>query len=126
VWNSLRSSGADAPPGSAVLVPQECFSEWAVEYRVSSAAPPRWKFSMMSISPHLGHPTAPMSAPRVQKAGHVPSTPGTRSLASHEPYRRSTLPRVVMRPDEMAPPAVRVATMCSRPPETYRLAVEST
>jgi hypothetical protein len=52
-----------------------------------------------------------MSAPRVQNAGQVPSTPGTRTRVSQDPYRRATLPCVVMRPEAMAPDAVRVAMM---------------
>eukprot|EP00964_Phaeocystis_antarctica_P063546 scaffold38150_cov65-Phaeocystis_antarctica.AAC.8 len=31
VWNRLRSSALEVPPGSAVPVPQECLAEWAVE-----------------------------------------------------------------------------------------------
>ena len=50
-----RSSSSEQPPGSAVLVPHECFAEWAVEYIQSLEffEGGRWKFSMMSISPHL-------------------------------------------------------------------------
>eukprot|EP00964_Phaeocystis_antarctica_P063545 scaffold38150_cov65-Phaeocystis_antarctica.AAC.7 len=78
----------------------------------------RWKFSMMSISPQVGQETSPISLPSVQKAGHVPSTPGTLSRASQRPYAASTLPCVVSRPEVMRPSLSLRAVMCSIPSRT--------
>jgi hypothetical protein len=43
-------------------------------------------FSMMSISPLLGHPTEPMSLPSIQNAGQMPCVRGILMRASKRPY----------------------------------------
>ena len=56
-------------------------------------------FSMMSISPHRGHPTESMSAPSIQKAGQSPCPRGTRIRASKRPYACANSPLVLSRVD---------------------------
>ena len=54
-------------------------------------------FSMMSISPQVGHPTVPISLPNIQKAGHIPCPYEILMRASKRPYCCSNLPEVFIR-----------------------------
>ncbi len=71
--------------------------------------------SMMSISPHDGHPTSPMLVPSIQKAGHSPVAGTRRMRASMRPYWAENLPRVSMRVDVQVPAASRRARMTRLP-----------
>src|SRR5256886_11687322 len=59
-------------------------------------------FSMMSISPHPGQPTCPMSSPSNQKAGHIPCPRGIRRRASIRPYFHAPRPWVFKRAEVYA------------------------
>lgn len=56
-------------------------------------------FSMMSTSPHIGHPTCARLAPSIQIAGQVPVPFGSFARTSTRPYVNSNFPSVLMLPD---------------------------
>src|SRR3954452_7699650 len=56
-------------------------------------------FSMMSISPHCGQPTLPMSEPSIQNAGHMPCPRGSFIRASMCPEDAVNLPEELSRAD---------------------------
>jgi len=57
-------------------------------------------FSMMSISPLSGQPTALISEPSIQNAGQIPCPRGMRIRASMRPYLCENNPWVLRRVDE--------------------------
>src|SRR5436305_9503185 len=59
-------------------------------------------FSMMSISPLRGQPTASMLSPSIQKAGQRPWPCGMRIRASKRPYVWEKSPLVLIRADVYA------------------------
>jgi hypothetical protein len=71
--------------------------------------------SITSISPHSGQPTASMSVPSIQNAGHTPWPAGTRMRASTRPWRTVTAPFVINRAEVIVPSGSCRAVTASRP-----------
>jgi hypothetical protein len=76
------------------------------------------KSSMISISPHTGHPTDEIDSPSIQKAGQTPCSYGSRMRARTRPYVRLKLPCVFIRADVYAPLGLRAAVRLSHPSAT--------
>jgi hypothetical protein len=71
--------------------------------------------SITSISPHSGQPTASMSVPSIQNAGHMPRPAGTWIRASTRPCRSATASFVISRADVRVPSGSPRAVIASRP-----------
>ena len=55
---------------------------WAAPWITAGPVP---KYSIMSISPHRGHPVTSKSWPSIQKAGQIPRARGTLIRAATRP-----------------------------------------
>jgi hypothetical protein len=77
---------------------------------------------MMSISPHCGQLTEPMSLPSSQNAGQIPCPNGTRARISKRPYVCSNLPVLSSRADVYMRPmwASSRTSMISEPSPSMR------